>query len=71
MNQDSILVDEVVFQQPVHEVVAAIHDQVLTGLSLELGDALRDIAFDQMGVLPLQVPERDATYLAMLLSLST
>src|SRR5206468_6061620 len=58
LNQDPILVNEVVFQQAVHEVVAAIHDQVLTGLLLELGDALRDIAFDQMGVLPLQVLER-------------
>src|SRR5439155_9443733 len=37
---------------------AAIHNHVLTGLLLELGDALRDLAFDQMGVLPLQVLER-------------
>jgi hypothetical protein len=53
VNQDSILVNEVVFQQAVHEVVTAIHDQVLTRLLLEPGDALRNIAFDQMGVLPL------------------
>lgn len=58
VNQDAILVNEVVFQQAVHEVVAAIQHQILTGLLLELGDALRDIAFDQMGVLPGQVLER-------------
>jgi hypothetical protein len=46
------------FQQAVHKVVAAIHDQVLSGLLLELGDALRDIAVDQVGVLPFQVLER-------------
>ena len=58
VNQDSILVNEVVFHQAVHEVVTAVHDQVLTRLLLEPGDAFRDIAFDQMGVLPLQVLER-------------
>ena len=58
VDPESILVDEVVFQQAVHEVVAAVHDQVLTRLLLELGHGLRDIAFDQMGVLPLQVLER-------------
>src|SRR6266700_4031596 len=52
VNQDSILVNEVVFHQVVHEVVTTIHNQVLTWLLLELGDALRDIAFDPMGVLP-------------------
>src|SRR5918996_2657975 len=54
VDPESILVNEVVFQQAVHEVVAAIHDQVLTRLLLELGDSLRDIAFDETGVLPLQ-----------------
>src|SRR6476660_1212801 len=56
-NQDPVLVDEVVFQQAVREVLTAVYDQVLAGLLLERGHALRDVAFDQAGVLPLQVPE--------------
>src|SRR5258708_34367479 len=48
VNQDSILFNEVVFQQAVHEGVAAINDQVLTGLLLALAEAPRPIAYDQM-----------------------
>src|SRR3984893_3944703 len=57
-NQDAVLVDEVVFQQAVREVLTAVYDQVLAGLLLERADPVRDVAFDQAGVLPLQVPER-------------
>ena len=71
MDQQPVLVDQVVVLQPVHEVMAAVHDQVLTGLVLERGDGLRDIAFDQMRSSP--TPGRssvvDATYLGMLIDL--
>src|SRR4029077_16083199 len=56
--QDAVLVDEVVFQQAVREVLTAVNDKARPGLLLERGDALRDVALNQAGVLPLQVPER-------------
>jgi hypothetical protein len=57
VDPELVLVDEVVFQQTVREVVGAVHDQVLTRLLLELGHGVRDIALDQMGVLPPRVLE--------------
>ena len=71
MDQEPVLVDQVVFLQPVHQVMAAVHDEVLTGLSLERGDGLRDVAFEQVRVLPPRSASVvDATYLVMRLSLS-
>jgi hypothetical protein len=41
VDPELILVNEVVFQQAVHEIVGAIYDEVLTRLLLELGHGLR------------------------------
>jgi hypothetical protein len=57
-NQDPALVNEAVLQQALREALASVHDQVLAVLVLEPGDARRDVAADQVGVLPLQVRER-------------
>ena len=47
MDPDPILIDEIVFHQRVHEIAAAVDQDVLTGLLLQLGDFLRDIPLDQ------------------------
>ena len=52
------LVDEVVLDQRLHELGAAVDDDVGVDIVLELGDLGRDVALEHGGVVPLGLVER-------------
>ena len=68
MEHQPVLVDQVVAHQRLGELAAADDLEVLSGLLLELGDRLGDVALEQTRVAPRQGSSRvvEATYFGRL-----